>query len=216
MVDKEKARELVNDLIKQGLIDNNDVAIADQIEEITKWNDDAFDRAGRVVNKYATARGKTFDSIPGKHNTIEWKQQTKQDKHKSNWLSRLYVRCWLDIMMVVAVIIRNIMLHCLGILHIDPNSVPRNIDLEELIRDLNASFNQSGGVNLTEVKVSGTDNIDNPLDLPVVKKTLAFIGRKKSKPIPTRLPAPARKSFITKKPKRKTTKKVAKTTRKKK
>jgi hypothetical protein len=206
MVDKEKARELVNDLIKRGLIDNNDVAIADQIEEITKWNDDAFDRAGRVVNKYATARGKTFDSIPGKHNTIEWKQQTKQDKHKSNWLSRLYVRCWLDIMMVVAVIIRNIMLHCLGILHIDPKSVPRDIEFEQFLIDLKANMNMfEAGPTWT---IDAEDN--DPLELPKVKEVLRFITRK------TPHPTKPRKVLSIKKPRRPVVKKAAKTIRKKK
>lgn len=169
----------------------------------------------------------TNDTILDNSGAREWdfgrgtpveQKPLESEKPKVGRITKFYVRCWLGVMGAVASIIRPIMLHCLSILHIDPNTIPRDKDLEQLCIDLKANMNTIGGGPVWTGELAGEED---PLELPAVKKALSFITPRKtpkpamSKPIKKTL-SPRRSSPNVKKIKGSTIKKAAKTTRKKK
>ena len=58
-----RSYELANEMARNGLITNERVSIARQVDESMKWNDDAFDSFKRVIAKRAT-QVKTAGTIP--------------------------------------------------------------------------------------------------------------------------------------------------------
>jgi Fe-S-cluster formation regulator IscX/YfhJ len=62
-----RAADLANNMLRRGLLVNDDVAIKEQIAEMEKWNDDAFASMERVVNTITTVgelNKNVFISVP--------------------------------------------------------------------------------------------------------------------------------------------------------
>jgi polyhydroxyalkanoate synthesis regulator phasin len=59
-----RAYELANEMVKRGLLTEDRTAVASQVDEIMKWNDEAFDSMNRVVAKHSVLSLRKEASVP--------------------------------------------------------------------------------------------------------------------------------------------------------
>jgi hypothetical protein len=59
-----RAYEVASDMVRRGLLADDRTAVSAQVEEIMKWNDDAFDSMKRVIAKHAPVAIKKEASVP--------------------------------------------------------------------------------------------------------------------------------------------------------